>query len=67
MAAWHSGISRIVHGPEHISALFWLPLIGRSDADVRNYACPSFKCVGVSNVHSGEKRGGFCGDRVRSF
>lgn len=46
------------HGLEHIAALFWLPLIGRSDADVRNCACPSLKCVGVSTVHSGEERGG---------
>lgn len=46
------------HGLEHIAALFWLPLIGRSDADVRNCACPSVKCVEVSNVHSGEERGG---------
>ncbi len=46
------------HGLEHILALFWLPLIGRSDADVRNCACPSLKCVGVSTVHSGEEREG---------
>lgn len=50
------------HGLEHILALFWLPLIGRSDADVRNCACPSVNSVGVSTVHSGEER-----ERVEGF
>lgn len=61
MAKWQC------HGLEHIAALFWLLLIGRSDADVRNCACPSVKCVEVSTVHSGEERGveGFSGEGMR--